>query len=341
MVADHAPIRLKHARPWAPRRAIAPRTCAEKGTFVVAGNGSPGCYGGWDLAYPAPRRSEWVRFRVKCSWRELERSYDSVNVVLTCLDKHGAQIGWQPAFPRRVTKRHVVYEARVALARGAALVVARLFIAWSARGEIRWAEPRLTPAPPPRPRRMRLGAAGGPVPPGRRTVRKNTQFYLALCEEAARNKIDLLCLPEVMLTSGINEKGERLPRIAFQVPGRETEPFQSFARRRRMALCFSLWEKNRELVHNTAVLINKKGKLVGKYRKVHLAQPDELWQGVTPGHDFPVRVEDQARSPRARRHEHLHGLHGRRILPGPRSQRRRHHLFAHNGRCPRIRHDGS
>jgi predicted amidohydrolase len=47
-------------------------------------------------------------------------------------------------------------------------------------------------------------------------------------------------------------------------------------------------EKNGELVHNTAILIDKKGKLAGRYRKVHLAQPSEVWWGVTPGHEFPV-----------------------------------------------------
>jgi predicted amidohydrolase len=62
-----------------------------------------------------------------------------------------------------------------------------------------------------------------------------------------------------------------------------------------MALCFSAWEKNRELVHNCAVLIGKDGALVGKYRKVHLASPLEVWWGVTPGHEFPVYEVDGAR----------------------------------------------
>ena len=55
-----------------------------------------------------------------------------------------------------------------------------------------------------------------------------------------------------------------------------------------MALCFSVWEKADQLIYNCAVLIDKNGDIAGKYRKVHLAQPFEVWWGVTPGDEFPV-----------------------------------------------------
>jgi len=197
-------------------------------------------------------------------------------------------VGWEPVFPRKVTKGYVIYEGRVRVSQGASVMAARLFMACSARGEIRWADPEVTRAPAPRPRRMRLGAAGGNVPGGKRTLRNNTEFYLGMCREAAANKIDLLCLPEIMLSTGMGVSNESLSKLAFKVPGKEIAPFQAFAREHAMALCFSVLEKNGELVHNTAILIDKKGQLVGKYRKVHLAQPLEVWWGVTPGHDFPV-----------------------------------------------------
>lgn len=136
---------------------------------------------------------------------------------------------------------------------------------------------------------MRLGASGGhPIGGGKRTLQKNTEFYLNMCRDAAKKEIDLLCLPEFMLAMGMPITNETVPRLAFQVPGKEIAPFQAFAREHRMALCFSVLEKNREMVHNTAVLIDKHGELVGTYRKVHLAQPLEVWWGITPGHDFPV-----------------------------------------------------
>jgi len=288
-------LSLRSARPWAPRPGIAPSTRCEDDEWIVASNGSPGCYGGWDLVYPSLKAGTWVAFRVRARWRDLERGYDSVNAVAVWFDKHDQMVSWEPMVPQKVEKGYVAYEGRARVPAGARTMVARLLIAWSSRGEVRWSGPQFKPVAAPRPRKLRLGAAGGVPPAGKATIRRNTNFYLGLCEEAARNKIDLLCLPEIMHSTGMTVNNETLLKLSFKVPGKEIAPFQNFARRNRMALCFSVLERNNELVHNTAVLIDKRGKLVGKYRKVHLAQPLELWWGVTPGHEFPVFQLDNAK----------------------------------------------
>ena len=281
-------VPITTSRPWSPRLAIAPKTRQEGTEWIVTSNGSAGCYGGWDILYPAPKEGEWVRLRVKARWRDLERGYDSVNVAIVWLDAKDRMVGWEPVLPLKFENGHVIYEGQTRVSRGAQSVAARLLMACSATGEIRWSEPEMIPIPKPKPRRLRLGAAGGPLPPGERTVENNTKFYLGLCQEAAQMGIDLLCLPEIMLQWGMKTDNETVYPLAFDVPGKEIEPFQNFARDHKMALCFSVLEKNQELVHNTALLINKQGELAGTYRKVHLAQPFEIWWGVTPGHDFPV-----------------------------------------------------
>jgi len=281
-------IRMRKARPWAPRDAISPKMRRAGDELVVTSNGSDGCYGGWELHYPAGKSGTWRRFRVKVKWQGLERGYDSVNVAVTWLDKKGRMVSWEPVFPAKVGKGHVIYEGKLRVGEGASVMVAKLLMAWSSRGEIRWREPALEYANAPKPRRMRLGAAGAPLPSGKRTLKTNTEFYLGLCRRAAEENIDLLCLPEIMLSWGMPIDNTNITKFAFRLPGKEIEPFQEFARKQKMVLCFSVIEKNRELVHNTAILLDKKGDLVGKYRKVHLAQPGEVWWGVTPGHDFPV-----------------------------------------------------
>jgi predicted amidohydrolase len=211
-----------------------------------------------------------------------------VTVAVTWWNDKAQFVGWDPIFPQEFDGKHVVYDGRVLCPANASTMAARLLMACSATGEIRFSDMQFAPTDPPRPRRLRLGAAGGPLPPGKRTLKKNTEFYLGLCREAAQKKIDMLCLPEIMLAWGMPTNNETLYGLSHRIPGKETAPFQEFARERRMALCFSVLERNRELVHNTAILIDKKGELVGKYRKVHLASPFETWWGVTPGHEWPV-----------------------------------------------------
>ncbi|NOZ20485.1 MAG: carbon-nitrogen hydrolase family protein [Planctomycetes bacterium] len=288
MAKGRSKLKCKGARPWAPRPQIAPETCRDGNDLVVASNGSAGCYGGWEVLHSAPKEGEWVRMRVKVRWCDLERGYDCVNVAITWLDEKENMAGWEPILPLKFDGRHVIYEGQTRVCERAKTLAARLLMACSATGQIRWSVPVIERIPAPKPRKLRLGAAGAPLPAGKKTIKKNTQFYLQLCREAAQQKIDLLCLPEIMLQWGMPTNNETLAGLAFKVPGKEIVPFQDFARQNKMALCFSVLEKNKELVHNTAILIDKQGELVGKYRKVHLAQPLEIWWGVTPGNDFPV-----------------------------------------------------
>lgn len=289
-------IRLESARAWAPRPQIEPKTSRRADVFEVTSNGSPGCYGGWELVYPAPRgRNRSVRFRVRAQWWDLVRGYDSVNMAAVWLDRKDAQADWDPIFPRGVERGYVVYEGLLRVPEDACRLVVKLFMAWSETGRIRFAGPTLSEVPTPPPRRLRLGAAGCPLPPGPHTMQSNTDFHLHLCRQAAQQKIDLVCLPEVILSWGIPRRpGDDIYRYAIPVPGKELKPFCDFARQAKMAMCFSVLERDRELVHNTAVLIDKRGRLAGKYRKVHLAQPGEVWSGVTPGHEFPVFRLDNA-----------------------------------------------
>ena len=290
-------IPLAVARPWALRPQIEPKVSREKdGALRIDSNGSAGCYGGWELVYPAPRSTKrCVLFRVRARWQGLRRGYDAVNTAVAWLDKKGNQVDWDPVFPVKFDGAYVIYERLLRVPEGAHQLAVRLLMAWSETGRLWFSSPTLESVPAPPPRRLRLGAAGCPLPPGQHTVESNIQFHLQLCRQAAQQKIDLVCLPEVILSWGIpRQPGDDIYRHAVTVPGPEVQRFCDLARESRMAMCFSVLERNKELVHNTAVLIDKKGTLVGRYRKVHLAQPGEVWQGVTPGHVFPVFKLDNA-----------------------------------------------
>ena len=68
----------------------------------------------------------------------------------------------------------------------------------------------------------------------------------------------------------------------------------NIARQYNLYIVAGLLEKDGNVVYNTAVLIDKKGKIVGKYRKISLPR-EEIDGGITPGDETPVFDTDFGR----------------------------------------------
>jgi predicted amidohydrolase len=74
------------------------------------------------------------------------------------------------------------------------------------------------------------------------------------------------------------------------VPGPTTARLGELARVKHCYVAAGLYERERGASYNTAVLIDREGKLVGRYRKVFLPR-GEMVQ-LTPGNEFPVFATD-------------------------------------------------
>jgi predicted amidohydrolase len=59
------------------------------------------------------------------------------------------------------------------------------------------------------------------------------------------------------------------------------------ARAKKAYIVAGIFEREGAAIYNTAVLIDRAGKLLGKYRKVYLPR-EEIEGGLTPGNDYPV-----------------------------------------------------
>src|SRR5207237_10170572 len=63
-------------------------------------------------------------------------------------------------------------------------------------------------------------------------------------------------------------------KLAESIPGPSTDALQKLARKQRVVIIASLFEKRAPgLYHNTAVVIDADGALLGRYRKMHI--PDD------------------------------------------------------------------
>jgi predicted amidohydrolase len=128
-------------------------------------------------------------------------------------------------------------------------------------------------------------------PRNSKSTAENLAAFAALVDKAGAEKADIVCLPE-----GATIVGTSLDYISGSetLPGPTTKFLGDVARRNNLYIVAGLLEKEGDVVYNTAVLIDRKGNLTGKYRKASLPR-EEIDGGVTPGNSFPVFDTDFGR----------------------------------------------
>jgi predicted amidohydrolase len=165
----------------------------------------------------------------------------------------------------------------------AAQAIVELHFRWAARAKVEWSEVCLTETTPPEPRKVRLATVHY-TPRNATTAMDSCRQFAPLVAEAARQKADLVVLPETITATG---NGWSYERAAEPIPGPATDYFGALARQHSLHLVAGLVEREGQLIYNTAVLIGPDGKLIGKYHKVALPRT-EIEAGITPGTDYPV-----------------------------------------------------
>jgi predicted amidohydrolase len=161
--------------------------------------------------------------------------------------------------------------------------VIELYLRWVPHARVEWSEVTLEPCDPPSPRKVRIAAVHY-MPHGGKTAQDSCKQLEPLVADAARQKSDLVVLPETITCTG---NGLTYADAAEPVPGPSTEYFGELAKQHAMHVVAGLVERDAPLMYNTAVLIGPDGKLIGKYRKVALPRT-EIEAGVAPGHEYPV-----------------------------------------------------
>jgi N-carbamoylputrescine amidase len=93
--------------------------------------------------------------------------------------------------------------------------------------------------------------------------------------EAAKRGAQIVCLPELFRSQYFCQvEDHKYFRLAEPVPGPGTQALGKLARQWKIVLIASLFERRAPGVyHNTAAILDANGKLVGKYRKMHI--PDD------------------------------------------------------------------
>lgn len=161
-----------------------------------------------------------------------------------------------------------------------------LEVKWPQGGSVLWRRANLVPCPAPAQRKVRLGAVY--LKPQNSTPEKNLELWCEQVDAAGKLRLDAVCLGEAILQVGTS-KNQR--DLAEPVPGPTTERLSAAARRNKLWVVAGLYEREGQRVYNTAILLDREGRLAGKYRKTHLPRQEWL-DGVTPGLEYPVFQTD-------------------------------------------------
>lgn len=129
------------------------------------------------------------------------------------------------------------------------------------------------------------------------TMEKNIEAAQCLLEAACAVQPDIVCLPEVFASVGVAY--ERAEEVAQPVPGPITDMAAEVARRHSTHVICPLLEARDGRVYNSAVLIGRRGHILGIYEKIHPVTSSSdytmLEKGVIPGSEAKVFETDFGR----------------------------------------------
>jgi predicted amidohydrolase len=224
---------------------------------------------------PKNVRSEEVSIAALLSWSSSERREA---LQRDYVDRGNLSSEW----------RHLV--RTIQAPENASSVTIELIFRWSDGGAVEWRAPVLAPADPPQPRRVRIATTQfRPLAPA--TIESNLRDMSALIDAAGRRKADIVCLSEDLAERGVDVP---LEKKAHRIPGPITDALGESARRNNIWVATALVERDGDMIYNTAVLIDRRGRVAAKYRKVHLPTA-EAEDGMTPGSDYQVFDTDFGR----------------------------------------------
>jgi N-carbamoylputrescine amidase len=106
-------------------------------------------------------------------------------------------------------------------------------------------------------------------------VDDNLQKALTLIGQAAQRGAQIICLQELFRSQYFCQKQDAtIFDLAEPIPGPSTEALASVARQHQVVIVGSLFERrDAGVYHNTAVVLDADGSLLGTYRKMHI--PDD------------------------------------------------------------------
>jgi predicted amidohydrolase len=165
-----------------------------------------------------------------------------------------------------------------------------LWLRWTADGSVRFRNPSLIETREPHARKVRV-VTTRIAERQDTTLQDNLQFMADVLDQAGREKPDAILLTEFFPERGVkgtvHDRSEPIPGPVTNVLARKAREYNAY-------IIAGMLELDAAKTYDTAVLIDRQGRIAGKYRKTHLPLA-EVEDGETPGNEYPVFDTDFGR----------------------------------------------
>lgn len=298
MAADPADGRGRDWQSWSPRPEIAPTFARQSDVLEIRATGNPAIYGGWRKRIDGVKPGSMYRFAAFYRGEKLENAAFHTAARIAWLDADGNRINpmdyaMETQLPQsQAAGEWTPVELRSPSPDKAVAALLELDLRWATGGAVAWKDVSLKEDVAQAKRLVRVATVGY-RPSATGSAEASIGKFCDLVR-AMEGEVDLICLPEGASVIGTDKT---YAEVAQEIPGPLSQRLSEVAKAKRSYLVAGLYEKEGKeggCIYNTAILLDREGKVVGKYRKTHLPS-SEAEGGLTPGREYPVFDTDFGR----------------------------------------------
>ncbi|HEY3282586.1 MAG TPA: carbon-nitrogen hydrolase family protein [Armatimonadota bacterium] len=280
---------------WSPRAEIAPSLGVDpkggrsgRGALTLKGGGNPSAHGAWRREVKGVQPGRSYRFSAWFRTHDIPSPQQHVGMEMDWLDASGERAR-PPDFALAARREGAwsLMEYETTAPEGAASVRLGLSLSWAPKGTLWWDGVEVAEAPA-REGRVVRAVTVYTRPKGSGSAEESVRQFCALLDGATTLKPDIVCLPEGITVVGTSKS---YAEVSEPLKGPTARSLGEVARKLNAYIVAGIYERDGGTVYNTAILIDRQGRLAGSYRKTHLPR-EEVEGGITPGSGYPVFKTD-------------------------------------------------
>lgn len=280
---------------WSARPETKPRIFVDPitgrspgGSLAIAGTSHAAAHGGWERRVEGMTPGSWYRFTAHYRADSVTAENWQIVARIDWRTAEGKRAG-QPEYVSHLTREGQWTRATtdVPAPANAAAAIVQLYLSNAPTGTVWWDDLSLEQIPAPGKREIRV-ASVNLRPRGSVSAADSVTRFLETIEQKVPAQTDVILLPEGITVVGTTKT---YAEVAEPIPGPTTQRLGELAKKRKAYVVAGIYEREAHTLYNTAVILDRDGRLIGKYRKVYLPR-EEVERGLTPGNSYPVFQTD-------------------------------------------------